>query len=44
MDSGEIGWEDVDWIHLPQDRDKWRSCFEEGNEPLGFIKGGEFLD
>jgi hypothetical protein len=19
----EIGWEDVDWIHLAQDRDKW---------------------
>jgi hypothetical protein len=20
----EIGWEDVDWIHLAQDRDQWR--------------------
>jgi len=21
----EIRWEDVDWIHLPQDRDHWRA-------------------
>jgi hypothetical protein len=20
-----IGWEDVDWIHLAQDRDQWRA-------------------
>jgi hypothetical protein len=24
MDLGEIGWGDVDWIGLAQDRDKWR--------------------
>jgi hypothetical protein len=23
MDLGEIGWGDVDWIGLAQDRDKW---------------------
>jgi hypothetical protein len=23
MDLREIGWEDVDWIHLAQDRDQW---------------------
>jgi ribosome biogenesis protein Nip4 len=23
MDLKEIGWEDVDWIHLSQDRDRW---------------------
>jgi hypothetical protein len=23
MDLGEVGWGDVDWIRLPQDRDKW---------------------
>jgi hypothetical protein len=23
MDIREIGWEDVDWIHLAQDRDQW---------------------
>jgi hypothetical protein len=24
MDLREVGWEVVDWIHLAQDRDKWR--------------------
>jgi hypothetical protein len=23
MDFRETGWEVVDWIHLPQDRDQW---------------------
>jgi hypothetical protein len=23
MDLGEVGWGDVDWIGLAQDRDKW---------------------
>jgi hypothetical protein len=25
MDLGEIGFEDVDWIHLAQERDRWRA-------------------
>jgi hypothetical protein len=25
MDLGEVGWSDVDWIGLAQDRDKWRA-------------------
>jgi hypothetical protein len=25
MDLREIGWEDVDWMHLAQDRDQWKS-------------------
>jgi hypothetical protein len=25
MDCGEIGWKDVDWIHLAQDRDQWHT-------------------
>jgi hypothetical protein len=25
MDLREIGWEDVDWIHLTQDTDQWRA-------------------
>jgi hypothetical protein len=25
MDLSEIGFGDVDWIHLAQDRDKWRA-------------------
>jgi hypothetical protein len=25
MDLREIGWEEVDWIRLAQDRDQWRA-------------------
>jgi hypothetical protein len=25
MELGEIGWVDVDWIGLTQNRDKWRA-------------------
>jgi hypothetical protein len=25
MGLGEIGWDDVDWIDLAQDRDQWRA-------------------
>jgi hypothetical protein len=25
MDLDEIGWDDVDWIHLNQDGDQWRA-------------------
>jgi hypothetical protein len=25
MDLGEIGWGGVEWIHLAQDRERWRA-------------------
>jgi hypothetical protein len=25
MDLGEMGFGDVDWIHLAQDRDRWQA-------------------
>jgi len=25
MDVREVGWEAVDWVHLGQDRDQWRT-------------------
>jgi hypothetical protein len=25
MDLREIGWDDIDWIDLAQDRDQWRA-------------------
>jgi hypothetical protein len=25
MDLVEVGWDDVDWIGLAQDRDRWRA-------------------
>jgi hypothetical protein len=43
MNLGEIGFGDVDWIHLAQDRDMWRALVN-GDEASGSIKCGEFLD
>jgi hypothetical protein len=25
MDLGEVGWDDVDWIGLAKDRNRWRA-------------------
>jgi hypothetical protein len=40
----EIGWEDVDWIHLAQDRDQWRVLVKKIMNLRGSIKDGVFLD
>jgi hypothetical protein len=40
VDLREIGWCDMDWIDLAQDRDQ---C-EHGNEPSGSIKCWEILE
>jgi hypothetical protein len=29
MDPGEVGWGDVGWIDLAQDRDRWRPLVNE---------------
>jgi hypothetical protein len=34
----------VDWTHLAQNRDQWRDLVNTVMNPLGSIKGGEFLD
>jgi hypothetical protein len=39
----EMGYRDMDWIELAQDRQVAWHCVC-GNEPSGFIKCGEFLD
>jgi hypothetical protein len=31
MDLVEVGWGDVDWIALAQDRDKWRALVNSGS-------------
>jgi hypothetical protein len=36
-----VGCEDMDWIDLAQDRNKWKA---RSNELSGSIKRGEFLD
>jgi hypothetical protein len=38
MDLVEVGWGDVDWIGLAQDRGRWRARVDIGIEPSGFIK------
>jgi hypothetical protein len=27
MDLREIGWDGVDWVHMPQDKDHWRALW-----------------
>ena len=44
MDLQEVGCRYMDWIGLAQDRDRWRTLVECGNEPSGSVKCGEFLD
>jgi hypothetical protein len=44
MDLREIGFGDVDWIHLAQDKVQVAGSCEHGNEPSGSIKCGEFLE
>ena len=44
MDLQEVGCGYMDWIGLAQDRDRWRTLVECGNEPSGSMKCGEFLD
>jgi hypothetical protein len=45
MDLIEVECEDVDWMHLDQDREgPMAGCCEHSNEPWGSIKGGERLD
>jgi hypothetical protein len=45
MDLGEVGWGDVDWVDLSQDRNRWReiSC-EFGIEPSGSMKCWETIE
>jgi hypothetical protein len=38
MDLREIGWDDMDWIYMAQDRDRWGGCCEHGNDSLVSIK------
>jgi hypothetical protein len=43
MDLGEVGWGDVDWIGLAQDRNRWSSC-EFGIGPSSSIKCWETIE
>jgi hypothetical protein len=43
MDLVEVGWGDVDWIGLAQDRGRWRTLVNSGIEPSGSINAGKLL-
>jgi hypothetical protein len=44
MDLVEVGWGDVDWIGLAQDRDRWRAfvnaVMSAGKLSSGYTTGG----
>jgi hypothetical protein len=44
MDLREIGWDGMDWIHLPQDGNQWRALVNTVKKPSGSIKCWEFLE
>jgi hypothetical protein len=44
MDLGEVGWSDVDWIGLAQDRNRWRALVNSVFEPAGSMKCWETIE
>jgi hypothetical protein len=44
MDLGEVGWGDVDWIGLAQDKNKGESSCEFGIESSGSMKRWETIE
>jgi hypothetical protein len=44
MDLGEVGWGDVDWIGLAQDRNRWSGSCEFDIEPSGSMKYWETIE
>jgi hypothetical protein len=39
MGLREVEWEGVNWMHLVQDRDRWRALVNMDNEPSSSTKG-----
>jgi hypothetical protein len=39
MDLKEIGWEGVDWIHLPQYKNQWQAAVNTVHEMSYSMKG-----
>jgi hypothetical protein len=44
MDLGEVGWGDMEWIGVAQDRNRWRAVCEFGIEPTGSMKCWEAIE
>jgi hypothetical protein len=40
----EVSLQNVDWIRLSQDGDRWGGSCEQDNEPSVSVKDGKFLD
>jgi hypothetical protein len=43
MDLTEVGWEDVDWINLAQDRGQWEAVVNMVMKLRVQIKEGDFV-
>jgi ABC-type Fe3+ transport system permease subunit len=41
---GKVGWGDVDWIGLAQDRNRWRALVNSVFEPSGSMKCWETIE
>jgi hypothetical protein len=44
MDLGEVGWGDVDWIDLAQDRNRWRALVNSVLNLQGSMKCWETIE
>jgi hypothetical protein len=44
MDLQEVGYGEMDWIDLAQDKDRWRALVSSVMNLRGSIKCGGFLD
>jgi hypothetical protein len=44
MDLGEVGWGDVDWIGLAQDRNRWRALVSSVLNLSGSMKCWETIE
>jgi hypothetical protein len=44
MDLVEVGWGDVYWIGLAQDRNRWKALVNSGIETLGSMKCWETIE
>jgi hypothetical protein len=43
-DPREMGWKNVDWMHLLRDRDHWQDLVNTVMKTQDVIRSGEFLD
>jgi hypothetical protein len=44
MDPGEVGWGNVDWIGLAQDRNRWRALVNSVSKLRGSVECWEAIE